>query len=777
MGKIIKTCILAAAIFFASSSSAEVINEILIKGNKRVDSSTIQSLITFHKGDDVTKSDINDTVKKLQDTGMFEEVDLIAQGGVLTVHIVESPRINKIVFEGNKVIKDKDIAIELDSKERGFFSKSRSYIDAAKIKELYQAAGRYLVSVEPKVIRLDDNKVDLIFEITEGAKSKIKKIVFVNNASIAAKTLRSRIVSEETRWYKFLTNNDIFNPDRLEYDSELITRYYQSKGYAAARVVSAISNFSPDDEGFTITFTIDEGKVYKIGSVDVVSALKGLNTVALSENLEVQGGALYNVNLQEEDVDNLTQRINDLGFAFVDVDVDKKFHGDQVNLTYQINEGMKIYLNRINISGNLRTSDEVIRRQFRINEGDPFSQNKIAKSEQLLNDLRYFKKVSINKVPVQASDLATSIGSSKLQRIDLDVVVEEDSTTGLTFGGGFDTHSGVIGQIGFNETNLFGNGQYLDVGFTTSKRNFEGNLGFTEPYFMGRDLSVGFDIFSSKSFKDSSAHTPFSFDSKGAMLRAGYGLTDHLRHSVRYLLDYKKINDVSPYASIFIKKQQSKRMVSAIGQALVYDRTDSAIDPSEGYVLSVDQEVAGVGGNTKYQKYESSARYYKPAIGNTTLVFAFDGGIVRSFSGSKVSVNDAFSLGGENLRGFDFNGVGPRAKKDGNGNMLMPRDGDSLRGKNYYTVKSELKIPLGFQEEFGLHAKLFVDTGSNWGVDLLPGESRSDIYDSTKLRAAAGVGIGFASPFGPISVYYAKPFRKENFDQTRPFGVLFSTKI
>jgi len=777
MGKIIRFLCFFAVAFLSCIASAEIINEIVIKGNKRVDDTTIRSLITFQKGTDVTRSQVNETLKKLNDTGMFEEVDLSEENGVLFIKVAESPRINKIVFEGNKSIKDKDISVEISSKERGFFSRNRAYLDAAKIKELYQAAGRFLVSVEPKVVRLDDNRVDLIFEVKEGVKSKIKKIVFINNNFIPSKVLRSHIMSEETRWYKFFTNNDVFNPDRLEYDSELLTRYYQSKGYAAAAVVSATSNLSPDDDGFTITFTIDEGKRYKIGKVSVVSHIKGLVSSQLTNDLEMRGGDVYNGNLQEEDVDNLTQKINDLGFAFVDIDVDKKFHDDVVDITYEVKEGMKVYLNRINIRGNLRTSDVVIRRQFRINEGDPFSQHKVTKSEQLLNDLRYFKKVSIAKVPVQSTDMSASTPSNKLQRIDLDLVVEEDSTTGLTFGGGFDSHSGIIGQIGFNETNLFGNGQYLDVGFTTSKRNFEGNLGFTEPYFMGRDLAVGFDIFSAKSFKDSSARTPFSYDTKGLVLRAGYGISEYLRHSARYLLDYKRIKDISPYASIFIKKQKARRMVSALGQSFTYDRTDSVIDPNEGYVLSVDQEVAGVGGNSKYQKYEASARYYQPALGATTIVLAFDGGIVRGIGGQKVSINDAFSLGGETLRGFDFNGVGPRAKRDGNGNLLPAKDGDSLRGKSFYTIKTELKVPLGFQEEFGLHAKLFVDTGSNWGVDLMPGESRSDLNDSTKLRAAAGIGLGFSSPFGPISIYYAKPFRKEDFDQTRPFGILFSTKI
>jgi len=775
MDKMIKILAILICIFNANISFAEFIKDVVIKGNKRADIVTVKTLITFQAGTDVSSSDINETLKKIQDTGMFAEVDMSVNNEVLTINLVENPRINKIVFEGNKTIKDKDITIEISSKERGFFSKNKAYIDAAKIKELYQAAGRYLVSVDPKIVKLDDNRVDLIFEITEGTKSKIRKIVFVNNQSFPSKTLRSHVLSEETRWYKFFSNNDIFNPDRIEYDSELLTKFYQSKGYARATVISAISHFSPDDDGFTITFTIDEGKKYTVGNINIISSIKGLNVTSLVPSLELQSGYIYNGDLVEDDIDNITKKVNDMGFAFVDVDVDKNYKGDSVNVTYQIKEGLKIYLNKINIRGNLRTSDEVIRRQFKINEGDPFSQHKISKSEQLLNDLRYFKKVSITKVPVESTDLV--YGSQKLQKLDLDVTVEEDSTTGLTFGGGFDSHSGVIGQIGFNETNLFGNGQFLDVGFTTSKRNFEGNVSFTEPYFMGRDLAVGFDIFSAKSFKDRSARTPFSYDSKGIVLRGGYGISDNLRHSVRYLFDLKRMKDISPYASDFIKRQNPKRVVSALGQSLTYDRTDSGIDPTEGYVISADQEVAGIGGNTRYQKYQTVARYYHPAIAGSTIILAFDGGIARGIGGQKVSVNDAFSLGGENLRGFDFNGVGPRAKYNGPGQLLSPNQGDSLRGKNFYAVRGELKVPLGFQEEFGVHAKLFVDTGCNWGVDLLPGERKSDIYDSTKLRAAAGIGLGFSSPFGPISVYYAKPMRKEAFDQTRPFGILFSTKI
>jgi outer membrane protein insertion porin family len=775
MEKVVKLFLILVCLVSSSFAHAEFVKEVIIKGNKRVDVSTIKSLLTFTAGGEVDKGDINESLKKIDQTGMFSEVDLNLNNGVLTIKVHENARINKIVLEGNKSIKDKEIEVELSLKERGFFSKTKAYADAAKIRELYQAAGRYLVNVEPKVVKLDGDKVDVIFEIQEGKKSKIRKILFVGNKEVTSKTLRAQIASAETRWYKFLSSNDIFNQDRIEYDRELIVKYYQSKGYAAAQVVSAISNFSPDEDGFTITFTIDEGKKYYLNKIELDSAVRGLVVEPIMAVIELKPGEIYNGESIENTIDILTAKVNELGFAFVDVEVNKKLYDDKVDVIYTIKEGMKIYLNKINISGNLRTSDIVIRRQFKINEGDPFSQFKITKSEQGVNELRYFKKVTVTRVPVEEGEAYKQV--NKTSRVDLDVKVEEDSTTGLTFGGGFDNHSGVIGQIGFNETNLFGNGQYLDIGFTTSKRNFQGNLSFTEPYFMGRDLAVGFDLFNEQSFKDAKAHRPFSRVSRGFGLRAGYGITEYLRHTVRYTFVTNKVKDISKFASDMVLRQKKNRVVSAVGQGLGYDRTDSSVDPRDGYYVSVDQEVAGVGGNTKFQKYQVSGRYYIPSFSDTTLIFALDSGIIRAFGGQKVSVADTFSLGGESLRGFDYNGVGPRAKKTASGSILGVSSGDALGGKNYYTVKAELKIPLNFQEEFGLYAKVFVDTGSNWGVDLLSGESKSDIYDSTKIRAAAGVGLGFSSPLGPISIYYAKPIRKEKFDEVRAFGILFTSKI
>jgi outer membrane protein insertion porin family len=756
-----KKFLLSFILFFSFTSFAELINRIEVRGNQRIEKETVTSLLDIDVGQDVDSDKIDNALKNLYNSGMFSKVDISLKDGVLLVSCVENPRINKIIIEGNEKISSDKILPEINLKERDFFSKDKALVDAALIKSIYQASGRYMVTVQPKIVEVSANRVDLIFEVDEGKKTKIRKILFEGNENFTDTGLKTKIISEESRWYRFFSDNDLYVNERVEYDRDMLINFYQSRGYAAVKVVSSAASFSSDLDGVVLTFTIEEGPNYNIGNVKIEGHLKDVDFSLMAQNLSTQKGDRFDINNIEKDIDYITKTLNDKGYAFIDVDYEKTLGGNSADIEFVVTQGYRVFVNRINISGNQRTSEKVIRREFRLHESEPFSKTKLDRSIQRLRGLSYFKNV---KHDLKKTDIQ--------DKVDIDLNVEEESTTSLNFGLGYHTLNKVFGKIGITETNFLGNGQYVDANITMAKTNSEIDLSFTEPYFLDRNLAVGFDLFSTEQKKDALSYLPFTNKSFGGTLRAGYSITDNIKHGVRYSYIVSNNNKASSaYISSYWGDQQLGRKVkSLIGQTFSYNSTDIESDPTTGYVLSFDQAFAGLGGQTKYLRHEVSAKGYYNIFDGNIFMLGAKGGIINGLSGRYVRTDDRFELGGDSLRGFDYYGIGPRAKIIGFNGL---ENDFSLGGTRYYALRAEVKIPFEFQKEMGLHAKLFLDAGNVWGIDKKDA-GRSDILQSNKIRAATGVGLGFNSMFGPISVYYGRPIKRAKFDQVRYFGITFS---
>jgi outer membrane protein insertion porin family len=738
----------------AANAERPLIRHIIIKGNQRVEDSTILTYLNLREGEAFSRYDIDTALKNLYGTGFFADASITpaqAQGGGvdLTVKVDENPIVNRLAFEGNHAVEDKDLQGELELKPRSVYTRTKVQNDVKRILDIYRRGGRYSAVVTPKVIRLDQNRLDLVYEIQEGPVARVQKISFIGNDSYDTNTLRKTLRTEETRWYKFLSSDDKYDPERLQYDQELLRRFYTSEGYADFQVKSAIAELTPARDAFYVTFTIEEGKKYRFGAVKINSALKGVDVPSLYEKISTKAGETYNAAKIESSIDALTKELGDHGFAFVEIDPKLNRNPVQrtIGLSYNIKQGPRVYIERINITGNVRTLDEVIRREMRLAEGDPYSTSRLARSEQRLNNLGYFEKVKITNVPGTAPDKTV-----------INVEVAEKSTGEITIGGGFSTTDGALAEAGIKETNLLGRGQDLRLNALLSTRRQQYDLGFTEPYFLDRELSAGFDLF--KTEVDTYSGVPYQMDTIGARARLGYALSEKWQQTLNY--KQTDVSDIQSGASIFIIDQQGTTIESSVGYTLTYENRDSKIAPTHGVYFRLNQDVAGVGGDAHYLRNEVHTGYYYPVAPKWTFSLSGAAGYIQGF-GEDVRIEDRFFLGGTTFRGFENYGIGPHVKSTG----------DSLGGNEYYVVTPELNFPLGLPEELGFTGNLFVDAGSLWHVQ----ESGVDVEDNSKIRVSLGAGVSWASPFGPIRVDLAHPLIKDTYDHTQIFQFNFGTKF
>lgn len=746
---------------FAFESFAQVVDKIIVKGNERVEEDTIISYLEITPGVDFNKNNLDSAIKRLYASNLFQKINVNIKNGTLYVNVTENPKLNLVVFEGNSKVKTKELEAEIALKPRGIYTKSKVQEDVNRIIELYRKSGRFSVKVIPQIIVLPQNRVDLVYKITEGPEAKIGKITFVGNNAYSDDTLSAELSSKETRWYRFLSSSDKFNPNRIEYDRELLTRFYQSRGYADFKIISVITNVSEKKDRFYITYTIDEGSRFKFGKIDLDSKLKTtkINLEQLKQDIVTKTGKIYDIRQVEKSIDKMTQKINDEGFAFVeivptvDLDEEKKL----VNITYHIGESKRVYINKINITGNVRTEDKVIRREFRLAEGDPYNASRIQRSETRINNLDYFEPVTIETTRTDQFD-----------KVDLDLKVQEKSTSDISLAAGFSTAEGPIGKVGFREANLLGTGKQVTAGYAQTRDRIDVDFGYTDPYFLDRPLAAGFDLFAGKMSSDRAQYRLYSENRVGTTLRAGYDITENLGQGVYYTLAKRDINHVSSAATPFVKDQEGVHNLSAVGYSLTYDRRDSSVNPTEGYMLNGGQEYAGVGGNTYYIKQSVGGKYYYPVWReDVILALSANGGYIKGLRGQSVGLLDRFYMGGSGtVRGFEPNGIGPRAQS-----TL-----EALGGTTTYGGSAEVKFPLGFGKEMGLFGAGFVDAGTLYNADI-PVALKQNIWDSKMLRSSYGVGIGFKSPMGPIRLNYALPIRKASFDQTKSFDIEFRTNF
>lgn len=734
--------------------AAEIyVSQIEVDGLQRVERETVLSYLNVEQGSSVSQEYLNSSMKRLFETGLFADVNIDARGnGVLAVKVVENPVINKRVFDGNDKVDDTLLESEVQLKSGSIYNIAKVQDDVQRILEVYKRSGRYATVVEPKIIRRDQNRVDLVYEISEGPTAAISKVNFIGNHHYSDDDLQSEIMSKESRWYRLFSSSENYDPEKTNYDKELLRRFYLKRGYADFRVLSAVAELSPDKKSFVVTYVLDEGPRYKLEDVRIQSMIKDVDVAALSGQVQQEKGDWYNADLAERSVYALTEELGKKGFAFVDVTPElEKTSGNKMVLTFNIAEGQRVFVDQINITGNTRTEDEVIRREFRIDEGDAFNAAKIRASRRNVENLNYFSKVDIQTEPNPNDD----------SKADINVNVEEKSTGAFNVGVGYSTVNGALFRAGIAENNFQGKGQKLSADVAVSQRTSEYDLSFTEPYFMGRRLSAGIDLFRTE--EDYQDEGSYDSESTGGRLRLGWNYTDDFAQYLRYTLKEDKISNVDRNASIYIKEEEGRYSNSSIGQTMVYDKRDSAINPKEGYYLSFGNDVAGLGGDEKYLKFDGKAYKYFTLADYYTFKLFINGGYITGYGDENVRLSNRYYLGGSTLRGFEFAGIGARDKftKDALGGNWMIYSG------------AEMSFPIGL-DEVGVRGRTFVDMG----ILGKPDDINEDYVEySDTPRVAAGFGFQWQSPMGQIDVDLAFPIVKEDYDETEVFRLNFGSRL
>jgi outer membrane protein insertion porin family len=728
-----------------------VVQEIRIEGSQRIEPSTVRSYLTIQLGDPFDSAKMDESLKALFATGLFADVSLRRDGNTLVVRVIENPIINRVAFEGNSKIDDKQLNDEIQLKPRTVYTRTKVQQDVQRILDVYRRSGRFAATVEPKVITLPENRVDLVYEINEGDKTKVSRISFIGNHAFGDGRLREVIQTTEGAWWRILTSNDTYDPDRLTFDRELLRKFYLANGYADFRVISAVAELSPDKSGFYITFTIEEGERYKFGKVDVASSVKDVDPETLRSLVTVSEGDWYNADEVENTIKKISDALGNRGYAFVDVRPKVKRDKEQktIDITFDVQEGPRVYIERVNIRGNTRTLDKVVRRELQFAEGDAFSTSKIEDSRRRLKNLGFFETSDISNTPGSAPDTTV-----------VNVEVKEQPTGEISIGAGFSTTDGPIGDFGIREKNFLGRGQDLSARAGISLRQQELDASYTDPYFMDTNIAAGADLFAVTT--NFTTESGYKQNSIGGTLRAGYEVIDFLHQNWRYTLRQDRVTNVSSSASIFIQDQQGSASTSLIGQDLSYDKRDNRLDPTSGYFWQWSADFAGVGGDTRFLRNRVLSSYYYPIADQWTASVSGEGGYIAEL-GKQIRITDLFFLGGDNFIGFRTSGVGPRDIDTK----------DALGGREYFVVTPELSYPIGLPKEFGIVGKLFTSIGTLTKTE----ESGPNVEDSGSIRVSVGVGLGWKSPFGPIRVNLAYPIVRDSHDIKELFRFSFGTRF
>ncbi|HXW71196.1 MAG TPA: outer membrane protein assembly factor BamA [Methylocella sp.] len=795
----------AVLAYLAASTLAVHAESVLVKGNKRIDSETIAGYFT---GTD--EAAINKGVKDLYATGLFSDIRVSHEGGRVVVSVTENNVINRVVFEGNSAVKTETLTAEVQSKSRGPYSKAMVDADIERIKDVYRRSGRAAASVTARTVDLPNGRVDVVFTIDEGGKTGIKEINFVGNQAFSANKLRDLMETTEMNYLSFFKTSDVYDPDRIASDLERIRRFYLKNGYADFHVVGSDARYDPDQQGYIVTITVEEGPQYTVSSVNVDSHLPDIDGASLLPLVRLSPGQVYNGDLVEKTVDTLAREVGKHGYPFTQV----RPRGDRdpatrtVTIVFVLEEGPRVYIERIDVRGNTRTRDYVIRREFELGEGDAYNRALIDRAERRLNNLGFFKKVKVTNEPGSSAD-----------RVIVVVTVEDQPTGSLSLSGGYSTTDGFIADASVTETNFMGRGQYVKLSVSEGQYSRGVTFSFTEPYFLGDRIAAGFDLYAKKS--DPWQYSYYSNFTTGGSVRFGLPITEEITFSPRYSIYRTDIsipnNSSQPYndctypiygitptvlfpsgpqpnvwyncvtngeASLAIKQAQGAFLTSMFGYTLGYNSLDNNRNPTSGIFGELRQDVAGAGGDDHFLRTTGDLRFYRELYEQIVGIVHLQGGDLAAYGNNQLRIVDDFNLGPSLVRGFAPAGIGPRDISSGNA------QGNPLGGTVYYGASAEVQFPIyGLPRDIGLKGAFFFDAGDLFGYHGQTNFSPTGVcsggpyvYPFTQsnciivaadhsdlVRTAAGGSLIWASPLGPIRFDFAKAITKSQYDQTQFF--------
>jgi len=746
-----------------------IVGSIAVEGNERIEKQTILSYLPIQVGDTVDAAKLDVALKTLTRTGLFSDVRIELRGDTLVVQVVENPIVNQVLFEGNSSIKTDKLQDEVQVRPRGIFTKAKVEQDVGRIIELYRRAGRISATVTPKIVNLPQKRVDLIFKIDEGPKSGIININFLGNRQFSNNELANVIVTKESHWYKFFTSNDNYDPDRIEYDREQLRKFYRDRGYYDFRVISSIAELAPDQNGFAVTYTLDEGAKYRFGKLTVVTELKRLNPDILRALLPIRSGETYQDDLIQKATDALTFAAGAAGFAFVDVRPEYHANPDKhtVDVTFDVKEGPRVYINRIDIVGNTQTLDYVIRREMALSEGDAYNRVLVDQSKNRIKALGFFKDVDITTEP-----------STEPDRTNLLVKVTEQPTGELSASAGYSSVDQLVLDLGVSQSNFRGRGQDVRARVEIGSLDQQVDFSFTEPRFMGYNVSAGFDLYSTR--YNFSQFASYQSAQTGGSVRFVFPLTVNSSMEARYTLRTDSVIVASSLCapgaqlvSIVLCEQRGTFLTSAFGYSWRLDKRNDPILPTRGYYMNLSQDLAGFGGNVFYLQTIAQAGWYHGFSKSFVLSVTGDAGYVDGWNGSAVPIEDRFYKGGLSFLGFQVAGIGPRDL----------RFQDALGGKLYAIGEAQLTVPNYLPAQYGIKTALVTDVGTLGLLDraekfdAATNQPLTNVVDNLGLRASVGIRVQWKSPMGPLEFDLAEPVVKEPYDRTQVFQFSTATRF
>ncbi|MBF0109241.1 MAG: outer membrane protein assembly factor BamA [Magnetococcales bacterium] len=744
----------AVPIVAHAGNAGNVIRGVVVEGAGRVETETVKSHLELGEGDRFDAAKVRKSIQALFDTGFFKDVAIDRRGDDLVVRVSENPMVNEVSFEGNEVFSKEELEKLVQVKPSSIYNRARTERDLAALRQGYRIKGLFLAKIDLLINPADGNQVNLVYRIDEGEKSKVAKINIVGNSQLSDKVLLKSLMIKESGWFSWFTEDDTYDREKLLFDQSQLRKTYLDEGFIRVQVDSSVAELTPDRGAFVVTHTVHEGKRYTFGPVEISGDFDELPNSALLEELKFQPGEWYSKSKLMASVENLTDRIGDFGYAFLNIQPDTKIDDESlvVSVHFKVQKGQRVYLNRIEVSGNDRTRDEVIRREIRMTEGDLFSASKLRRSKVRLKQLNFFENIEILTPPAQGRE-----------KVDIHVKVEEKPTGTFSIGGGYSSTENFLGTASITQNNFLGRGQRLVLSFMLSGITQDYSLGFTEPYFLGKNLSAGFDIFNKKT--DQRSVSSYKQDSYGGSVRLGFPISENLRSNLSYGFTHTDIEEVAAGASAAILAMVAKSPYdqSMVSHAFVWDDVDDPVFPTEGRKHRLITDYSGLGGDVTFARLTSDNEYYHPFTFDDAWVGHVRGrfGIMDGM-GEEVPIFERYQLGGvSSVRGFKRGGLGPRTV-----------EGDAYGGLHFEQLNTELLFPILDLKEKGVRGLLFVDTAYVGDWDL-----PANVQYSGGIRVSTGVGINWNSPFGPLKVIVGTPIVKEEFDESRIFDFTMGTTL